>query len=132
MSGENQHLPPTSYLIPNINRRDILNKMLLPIRPRPPQEPRDNIRLDRVSNPAGVGDRADHVLGLLEGVFDALAAEGLVGVEGFFHGVRPALFDPPRQAAGEEHGVLEDDARGFALGGHGVLGGGLVGGGQGV
>jgi hypothetical protein len=32
-----------------------------------------------------------------------------------------ALFDPAREAAREEDGVFEDDARGFALGWHGVL-----------
>lgn len=96
--------------------------MLLPARTREPQVPRDNVRLDRVADVAGITDRRHHALALFESSFDARAAQLLVGVEGFFHGVGLALFDPARQAAGEEDGVFEDDAGGFALGGHGVLG----------
>jgi len=132
-----QHLPPPPYpktrtlhphdliqkSIPNINFRHILNKVLLPARAREPQVPRDDIRLNRVANVTRVTDSRHHALALFERGFDARAAQLLVGVKGFFHGVGLALFDPPRQAAGEEDGVFEDDAGGFALGGHGVLGG---------
>lgn len=95
--------------------------MLLPARAREPQVPRDNVRLDRVADVAGIADRRHNALALLESGFDARAAQFLVRVEGFFHGVGLALFDPAREAAGEEDGVFEDDAGGFALRGHGVL-----------
>lgn len=109
-------------LVPNINARHILHEVLLPACAREPQVPRDNVGLNRVADVAGVTDSGNNALALLESGFDARAAQLLVGVEGFFHGVGLALFDPAGQAAGEEDGVFEDDAGGFALWGHGVLG----------
>ena len=95
--------------------------MLLPAGAREPQVPRDDVRLDRVADVASITDSRHNALALLESGFDTRAAQLLVGVEGFFHGVGLALFDPARQAAGEEDGVFEDDAGGFALRRHGVL-----------
>ena len=109
-------------LVPDINARHILHEVLLPARAREPQVPRDDVGLDRVADVAGVADSGNNALALLESGFDARAAQLLVGVEGFFHGVGLALFDPAGQAAGEEDGVFEDDAGGFTLRGHGVLG----------
>lgn len=98
--------------------------MLLPAGTREPQVPGDDVGLDGVADVAGVADGRDDVLALLEGGVDARPPESLVGVEGLLHGIGLALLDPARQAAGEEDGVFEDDAGGFSLGWHGVLGGG--------
>lgn len=112
------HIIPS---IANIGSRHILNEMLLAVASRPPQEPRNNICLDSMPEPACVGDSANHIFRFFKRNLDALSPELLVGVKGFLHGVRLALFDPARDAAGEEDGVFEDDACAFTLGRHGVL-----------
>ena len=98
--------------------------MLLSAGAREPQVPGDDVSLDRVADVAGVADGRDDVLALLESGVDARPPESLVGVEGLLHGPGLALLDPAGQAACEEDCVFEDDAGGFALGWHGVLGGG--------
>jgi hypothetical protein len=110
--------------VSDIHSRDILHKVLLPAGAREPQVPGDDVGLDCVADVAGVADGRDDVLALLEGGVDARPPEGFVGVEGLLHGTGLTLFDPARQAAREEDGVFEDDAGGFALGWHSVLGGG--------
>lgn len=95
--------------------------MLLPARASEPQEPGDDVGLDRVPDVAGVADGRDDALALLEGGLDARAPQLLVRVERLLHAAGLALLDPARQAAREEDGVFEDDAGRFALRGHGVL-----------
>jgi len=118
------HQSPQETSIPDIHSRDILNKVLLPAGAREPQVPGDDVSLDRVADVARVADGRDDALTLLESGLDTAAPELLVGVKGLFHGPGLALFHPARQAAREEDRVFEDDAGGFALGWHGVLGGG--------
>jgi hypothetical protein len=110
-------------LIPNIHSRHIFHEMLLSARAREPQVPRNDVGLDRVADVARIADGRNNALALFERRFDARASKFLVSVERFFHGVGLALFDPAGQAAREEDRVFEDDAGGFALGWHGVLGG---------
>lgn len=96
--------------------------MLLPAGAREPQVPGDDVGLDCVADVAGVADGRDDVFALFESGVDARPPECLVGVESLFHAPGLALFDPAGQAAREEDCVFEDDACGFTLGWHGVLG----------
>jgi len=111
-----------SKSVSNIHSCDVLNEVLLPARAREPQVPGNDVGLDRVSDVARVADGGDDILALFEGGFNARPPQFLVGVESLFHASGLALFDPAGQAAREEDGVFEDDAGGFALGWHGVLG----------
>jgi hypothetical protein len=105
-----------------LTRRDILYEMLLPIRPRVPEIPRDNIRLQLVAEPASIGDSAYDALGLVKRRCDSGFPESLVGRERLFWAASGhALLHPLGEATGKDDGIFKHDTSAFALWWHGVL-----------
>lgn len=122
MLRPSNNLQASYSLIANVCCRHILDEMLLTIASCPPQEPRNNVCLDGMSEPTGVGDCADHIFRFFERNLNSLSPQFLIRIECFFHGVGLALLDPACEASREEDGVFEDDTCALALRRHGMLG----------